>query len=376
MTGLPPDSPAPYADLAALAASLDLPGQATPFAVVDLDIMERNLGRMARYFRDRPANLRPHFKHHKCTEIARMQIDAGAVGITCQTSDEVAAAVRAGIDDVLMANVVTDRTRLASLAHSATRARVTVAVDSAATADMASEAALREGVVLSVVIEYDIGMHRSGVESIAEAVALAAHVATLRGVTFRGVMAYEGHLVKVADRPARTAGVLEAFAPMPALLDALREHGFDVQMFTGGASSTYDSAGNLPFMTDVEAGSYVLMDAAYVQLVPEFDPALAVIGTVATSRPGRPVVVDVGSKRIGSEAGTPVLAGFRATHHATSEEHNRFLVEGSPLPGVGDHVAVVPGHTCSTVALYRTLVGCRGGRYERLLEIDGRDPLA
>jgi D-serine deaminase-like pyridoxal phosphate-dependent protein len=123
MTDLLPHSPAPYAGLAALAASLELPGQATPFAVVDLDIMERNLGRMARYFRDRPANLRPHFKHHKCTEIARMQIDAGAVGITCQTSDEVAAAVRAGIDDVLMANVVTDRTRLASLADSATRAR-------------------------------------------------------------------------------------------------------------------------------------------------------------------------------------------------------------------------------------------------------------
>jgi D-serine deaminase-like pyridoxal phosphate-dependent protein len=305
-----------------------------------------------------------------------MQIDAGAVGITCQTSDEVAAAVRAGIDDVLMANVVTDRTRLASLAHSAARAGVTVAVDSAATADMASDLALREGVVLSVVIEYDIGMHRSGVESIAEAVALAEYVATLRGVTFRGVMAYEGHLVKVADRPARTAGVLEAFAPMPALLRELGEHGFDVQMFTGGASSTYDSAGNLPFMTDVEAGSYVLMDAAYVQLVPEFEPALAVIGTVATSRRGRPVVVDVGSKRIGSEAGRPALAGFRATHHATSEEHNRFLVEGSAMPGVGDHVAVVPGHTCSTVALYRTLVGCRAGRYERLLEIDGRDPLA
>jgi D-serine deaminase-like pyridoxal phosphate-dependent protein len=118
------------------------------------------------------------------------------------------------------------------------------------------------------------------------------------------------------------------------------------------------------------------MDAAYAQLVPEFEPALAVIATVATSRPGRPLVVDAGSKRIGSEAGRPVLAGFPAAHQVTSEEHNRFVVEGPRMPGVGDRVAIVPGHTCSTVSLYRTLIGCRGGRSERLLQIDGRDPLA
>ena len=374
-TGGDPRDGGPYRELAALAA-IELPGQATPFAVVDLDIMERNIARMAGYFGERLANLRPHFKHHKCTAIARMQIAAGAAGITCQTSDEAAAAVRAGIGDVLIANVVTDRTRLASLACSAADAQVTVALDSAPAAGMAAEAASREGVVLGVVVEYDIGMHRSGVESVAEAVALAEHVAALPGLAFRGVMAYEGHLVKVADRDERTAGVRAAFAPMPALLQALREHGCDVRMFTGGATSTYDSAGNLPFMTDVEAGSYVLMDAAYAQLVPEFEPALAVIGTVATSRPGRPLVVDAGSKRIGSEAGLPVLAGFPATHQATSEEHIRFAVAGARMPGVGDRVAIVPGHTCSTVALYRTLVGCRGGRRERVLEIDGRDPLA
>jgi len=370
-----PPGAGPYPALAALAA-VELPGQATPFAVVDLDAMERNIARMAGYFGERPAGLRPHFKHHKCSEIARLQIAAGAVGITCQTSDEAAAAVRAGIEDVLIASVVADRTRLAALARCAADARVTVAVDSAAAAGLAAEAAAREGVVLGVVVEYDIGMHRSGVASIPEAVALAEHVAALAGLELRGVMAYEGHLVKVADRDERAAAVRAAFAPMPELLEALREHGLEAGMVTGGATSTYDCAGSLAFMTDVEAGSYVLMDAAYAQLVPEFEPALAVIATVATSRPGRPLVVDAGSKRIGSEAGRPVLAGFPATHQATSEEHNRFVVEGARMPAVGDRVAIVPGHTCSTVALYRTLVGCRDGRRERVLEVDGRDPLA
>jgi D-serine deaminase-like pyridoxal phosphate-dependent protein len=139
MSGPPGDGP--YPGLAAFAA-VELPGQPTPFAVVDLDGMERNIARMAGYFAERPANLRPHFKHHKCSEIARMQIAAGAVGITCQTSDEVAAAVRGGIGDVLIASVVTDRTRLAALARSAADARVTVAVDSAVAAVMAAEACI------------------------------------------------------------------------------------------------------------------------------------------------------------------------------------------------------------------------------------------
>ena len=201
---------------------------------------------------------------------------------------------------------------------------MTIAVDSSAAAEMASAAARGEGTTLDVVIEYDIGMHRSGVESIPEALALADRIDSLGGLEFRGVMAYEGHLVKTADRSARTAAVLEAFAPMPALLAELGDHGHEVSMFTGGASSTYDVSGNLPFMTDLEAGSYVLMEyAAYVRLVPEFEPALAVVATVARSRPGRPLVVDAGAERIGSDVGTPVLAGFPATHQSTSEEYNR-----------------------------------------------------
>jgi D-serine deaminase-like pyridoxal phosphate-dependent protein len=126
-------------------------------------------------------------------------------------------------------------------------------------------------------------------------------------------------------------------------------------------------------MTDVQAGSYVLMDAMYVQLVPEFEPALAVVSTVATARPGRPVVLDAGAKHMATDLGQPALAGYDALWYANSEEHCGFVVSGPSLPAVGERVPVIPGHACSTIAMHGTIVGCRSGRAERMLAIDGRD---
>ena len=167
-----------------------------------------------------------------------------------------------------------------------------------------------------------------------------------------------------------------AFEPISDLLEQLKRSGLDVEMVTGGAASTYDVAYRLPYLTDVQAGSYVFMDATYARLVPEFEVALAVIATVATSRPDRPVVLDVGSKRISTDWGLPVLAGFHARHYANSEEHNRFVVDGPRMPEVGERVAVVPGHSSSTVSLYQHIVGCRNSRFERILKVDGRDAIA
>jgi len=365
-----------YAALSRI-ASVDPPGGiATPFLAVDLDAMERNIRRMAEYFAGRRASVRPHLKHHKCTEIALLQLAAGASGMTCATSDEVAAAVGAGISDVLLANVVTDRARLASVAAAAAKAAVTIAVDSPEAAELASDAAVQHGVSLRVVVEVDIGMRRSGVTSADEAVALAKHLALLPGLVFWGVMAYEGHLVAIEDRAQRSAAVREAFAMIPELLADLDRAGFKVRMVTGGAASTFESAGNLPFMTDIQTGAYVLMDGAYSRLLPEFEPALAAISTVATSRPGRPLVIDVGAKRMSTDWGDPMLAGYQATRVATSEEHCRFLLSGTSRPQVGERVAVIPGHSCSTVSFHRSMFGFRGNRFERVLRVDARDQLA
>jgi hypothetical protein len=255
-----------FDELAAMVVTLDAVEYQTPFLAVDLDAMERNLARMAEYFAQRPAALRPHLKHHKCTEIARMQLDAGARGITCATSDELAAAVRAGISDVLVANVVTDRARLASIAHSASRADVTIAADSEPSARLASDAATAAGATLRVLIEYDVGMRRSGVDAITEALELAELVTRLPGLGFRGIQAYEGHLVGIADRAERKARVTEAFAPMPEVLRELGDHGYEVEMFSGGSASTYDVSGK-PAVHDRRAGRLVRPDGRDVRSI-------------------------------------------------------------------------------------------------------------
>ena len=364
------------AGLVKAARSPDLADTATPFLVVDLDAMERNVERMAAFFRPRQVNLRPHVKHHKCSQIAKRQIEAGASGLTCATTDEVRAMAEAGIDDLLLANVVTDRPRLAALAAVAKRATVTIAADSLESVRMISEAAQREGAELGVIVDFDIGLHRNGVATIEEALLLAKEIATLPGLAFKGVMAYEGHLVALEDRDARSKAVFSAFEPVSTLVRALKANRLEVPMVTGGSASTYEAVSQLPFMTDVQAGSYVFMDATYASLLPEFELALAVVSTVATARRGRPVVLDAGSKRLATDWGTPSLLGFDSQHFATSEEHNRFHIDGPCLPVVGERVAVVPAHSCPTVSMYRNAFGCREGQLECVLEIDARDPLA
>lgn len=365
-----------YAGLAALANVPQLADQPTPFLAIDMGAMEHNIKTMADYFATRPANLRPHVKHHKCSRIARLQVEAGANGVTCSTTDEISAMVRGGINDVLLANVVADPPRLRALADAAREARVTVALDSEAAARLLSRAASAGGVEIGFVVDSDIGMGRNGVKSVAAGVELAQIACELRGLVFRGVMGYEGHIMDIVDHADRRAAVEKAFAPVAELVDELRGRGFEVEIVTGGSASTYDITGNLPFMTDIQCGTYVLMDATYTNLLPDFIPAAAVIATVCTSGSGRDIVVNVGAKRLASDWGKPRLAHLDVAHVETSEEHNQFACPEGTIPPVGERVAVVPAHTCTTMAMYSRAFGIRDGELTEVLEIDGRDPLA
>ena len=362
--------------LAVLAEVPQLRDAATPFLAVDLDAVDRNIGRLHGFFAGRPGRVRPHVKSHKCTAIARMQIDAGAHGVTCATTDEVTAMVAAGIDDVLVSSVVTDRVRLRALAAAAGVARVTATVDSAAALALLSEAADAAGVTVGIVIECDIGMRRNGVGDVAEGLALAEAVARARGVTLRGVMAYEGHLIDNPDAEERARVCVDAFGWPRQLLQELRRRGHEAPVLTGSSSATYDSTGVLPEMTDVQAGTYALMDPNYQALRPEFEQALAVIGTVLTSRPDGRLIVDFGAKRVGTDWGHARVAGLEAECLYIAEEHAVFHVPGGSPLRVGERVAVLPPHACTTMNLHRVAYGCRGGELDRPLAIDARDTYA
>ena len=364
------------AALQAIPNARNTAGMPTPYLAIDVEVMARNLQRMHSFFRGRKSRLRPHVKTHKCSTIARTQIASGATGLTCSTTDEVAAMSSAGIRDLLLANVVTDRVRLQRLANVARDAEVTVAVDSTESAGLLSEAAKRSGASIGVVIDCDIGMGRNGVSAVDEALHLANVAEELPALSVRGVMAYEGHLVGIADREERARAAVGAFALAREVFDQLRSAGFAVSIFTGGATATYDSSGIDPHMTDVQAGTYPLMDNTYAGLTPEFEPAAAVITTVLTVRSLGRLVLNVGSKRISTDVGIPRLVGYPAIFGYVAEEHTVFTLTSRSCPAVGELVAVVPGHICTTMAMHRRVPGYRDGVLETIFEIDARDPLA
>jgi D-serine deaminase-like pyridoxal phosphate-dependent protein len=358
------------------AASTVLASEPTPFLTLDVPALDRNLERMQRSLDGAGGpELWPHFKTHKCTWIVHRQLRHGAAGITCATAEEAAGLAAAGVERILLANVVADRPRLATLAAAARAAELTAVVDSAAAIALLDAAAREACATLGVAIELDVGMGRNGVEGVAQALELA-HTVAACGPHLRvvGVQAYEGHLVAVPDRGEREEQVRAALAPARELCRVLRHQGLAHDPFlAGGATATYRVAANESPPTLLQAGTYALMDATYVQLAPEFEIAAALVCTVTTIRADGRIVVDAGAKRMGLDWGSPALLDRDAEFLKTSEEHSMFRLRGAVLPAVGDRVVLALGHICTTLGMHRHLYAIAADGGVERIEIDGRD---
>ena len=321
---------------------LDLP---TPALIIDADVIEHNIATMAAA---RPGTgLRPHVKAHKCTALAAAQHAAGHTAFTCATAREVLGMAAAGLgDDLLLANEVLDPTRLAALAAAQATASITIAVDSAETVDAAASAGLRQ-----VVIDVNVGLPRCGCRP--DDAGRIADLARSRGLTVRGVMGYEGHLMVVDDRTEQRSKVAEA---MDRLLAAHAQTGGDV--ISAGGTGTYDLHDRV---TEVQAGSYVLMDSYYARLGLPFQQACFVVGTVLSATP-KYAVADVGLKAMGMDHGNPTLEtmdGQGADVWFLSDEHITFVPHAG-VAQVGDRVRVVPAHIDPTMALHEVAWLVRG----------------
>jgi D-serine deaminase-like pyridoxal phosphate-dependent protein len=311
----------------------DLP---TPALIIDADVLESNLGAMAAALPG--ARLRPHVKAHKCTALARRQAVHGHSAFTCATPREALGLAAVGLgDDVLIANEVLDRDRLRALAAFGDTARITVAVDSEETIDAAAAAGLRE-----VLIDVNVGLPRCGCAP--EDAALMAERARRAGLSVRGVMGYEGHLMAVTERGERVRKLADVTGLLAAAHAAV---GGDV-VSTGG-TGTYDLHS---VATEVQAGSYALMDTAYAALGLPFGQALFVLATVVSVSPGW-AVGDAGLKSLAMDHGQPSIDG--ATVWFCSDEHVTFAPEpDGPLVGLrpGSLVRVIPAHVDPTMALH------------------------
>jgi len=306
----------------------------TPAALVDAAALERNLRTMAEAL---PGDrLRPHVKAHKCTELARLQHRLGHRNFTCATIREMEGMAAAGLgDDLLLANEVLDTRRLGRLVRRG--ARVTVAVDSPATIEAAAAGGVRE-----VLIDVNIGLRRCGCDP--DQAGALADAAKAAGLEVRGVMGYEGHVVGFESRVERTRKMETC---MTLLASAHEAVGGPVR--SGGGTGTYDLNTGA---TEIQAGSYALMDTAYGRLGLPFEPALSILATVISVRPGRWAVADCGLKALGMDHGLPSLADG-GTVHRCSDEHVVFSPpDGGHQPAVGDRVRVLPAHVDPTVAYH------------------------
>jgi len=346
----------------------------TPALLLDLNALERNISKMSRFIREAPADLRPHVKTHKCPEIARRQIEAGAKGITCAKLGEAEAMTKFGVDDILIANQVVGKQKIKRLISLAESTHIMVAIDSIKNARELSNAAAKGGQILDVVVELNIGLNRCGAHPGADSVALAKKIVEMSGLNIRGLMGYEGHVMFIPNHSERKRMCEQALAKLTRTKSMLEKESFDVQVVSAGGTGTYDIAAVYPGITEVQAGSYATMDTKYRDLGVNFECALSLISTVISRPTEKRAVIDAGAKAITSEYGMPEPKEPMGSHlTALHEEHGILRLESDAQKlDVGDKIEFIVSHGCTTVNLHDQLNAMRGDRLEAVWSIAAR----
>jgi D-serine deaminase-like pyridoxal phosphate-dependent protein len=339
----------------------------TPVLTADLDAIERNISRMQAYCDEHGVELRPHIKTHKLPELARLQLEAGAVGITCQKLGEAEVMADAGIEDILLSFPLVGSAKAERLAALAGRVKMTVVGDSAAVAEGLSPVLARRGVEVDFLVECDTGLGRTGVQSPEEAAALAELVDGLEGLRFAGLMTYPS---------------LPETAPwLLAAREAIEARGLSVERVSGGGTPTAERTHELGVVDELRVGTYIYGDRACIAngSVPLDDCALRVVATVV-SRPTRErAIIDAGSKTLTSDlavdaTGLGLLVEYPdAEVYALNEEHGYVDVSRcEPAPEIGDRVTIVPNHACTTANMHDEIVLHRGGEVVETLPTAAR----
>ena len=341
----------------------------SPQLVIDLDVVDTNLRRMRAAFRDRPVRVRIHFKSLKCAGLARYLAAAGADGFLCAKLNEAEVLAGAGLDDVFIANQIVGPIKLRRLAELARRIRVSVCVDDSANVEALGRAAEAAGVTVGALVEVNIGMNRCGVEPGEPALALARLVQARTGLRFEGLQGYDGHLQMLPDAAERRVKCLEGVRRLVETRRLIERSGIPVAVVTGAGTGTWEFVGFEEGVTEIQPGSFILMDCAYHTVRPEFGCALSVLSTVVSRRP-RWYVLDAGSKAISRDFGTPVLKGRPGDRITKLSEEHTTVESGDPAVRLGDRFEVIPAHCCATMNLHRRCVAIRGQRIEALWDIE------
>ena len=345
----------------------------TPAAVIDMDRVEHNIARVQAACDAAGVANRPHIKTHKSPVLAKLQIAAGAKGITCQKLGEAEVMAEAGIDDILISyNLIGDE-KMARLGALQAKANMTVAADNSVVIAGLPQAAAASGRPLAVVVECDTGRKRAGVETPAEAIALARQIAGLKGLTFAGFMLY----------PTET-GWAEAQRFYDEALAGVRAHGLDAAMVSTGGTPNLKHVGKLKGATEHRPGTYIYNDRMQVAagVAAWDDCALQIYSTVVSRAAPDRGILDAGSKTLTSDTGGGldghglILEHPEARIARFAEEHGFLdLSRSNTRPNVGDVVRIVPNHVCVVVNMMDEVVMVRGDEIVGTLPVAARGKL-
>jgi D-serine deaminase-like pyridoxal phosphate-dependent protein len=343
----------------------------TPALIVDAAALERNIARMAAFFAEGNCRLRPHVKAHKTPEIARRQLAAGScVGLTCATVGE-AESVADIAGDILIANELIGPGKCERAAALAVRLRhrtgrdltLTVAVDSDEGLHRLADAARALGTSIGVLVDVNVGQERCGVSTADEALALARRISDTSGVRLRGVMGYEGHVQPIRARDERALRAQQAMMTLVATADRIREAGLPCDAVSSGGTGTFDISGRFPGVTEIQAGSYALMDTDYRDVGVPFEQAFWILGTVVSRPTPTRCVADCGHKSATKDHALPSVDGVPgATVTAFNDEHAVIALPQDASLAIGDRVRLIPSHTDPTINLHDVMYVIGGDR--------------
>ena len=349
----------------------------TPALIVDLEVMERNLSRMADYAAAHNLRLRPHTKTHKIPALGAMQIALGAAGLTVAKSTEAEIMVNSGTPDLLIAYPVLGAQKLERIKAVSKKTSVTISVDSVEVAQQLSDA----GLLVGVLAEMDAGMGRVGVEPGAPLIDLAKAISRMPGLTFRGIAFYPGH-IKSTDE----AG-MSAMAKLGALLESVRSDlthaGIEAAIFSGGSTPTMWHSHEVPVMNEIRPGTYIFNDrnTVFSGACAVEDCAASILCTVVSTSVKDQFVIDGGSKTFSSDMAAEAGHGWvvelpGAMFAKMNEEHGRVtLADAKSKVKIGERVRVIPNHICVAVNLHEKIYGVRGGEVEEVWAVEGRGKL-
>jgi D-serine deaminase-like pyridoxal phosphate-dependent protein len=354
----------------------------TPALILELDAFERNLRTLAESVKGRGVRVRAHAKTHKCPDIAKRQIEHGAIGMCCQKVSEAQALVEGGIADVLVSNEVVGAPKIARLAELAKRAHVGVCVDNPQNLAALEAAVEHAGAKLDVYIELEVGMRRCGIAPGPEALEMARTISRSKNLRFAGLQAYHGraqHMRTMEQRHAAIESAAQHVYEMKRLLEAAR---IACPIVTGAGSGTYMLEVEAGAWNEIQPGSYIFMDVDYAKNewaapLPRYEHALFVLATVMSRPAADRAILDAGLKASSVDSGMPLIWQREGlTYRGASDEHGAVdIANGAAAPALGEKLYLVPGHCDPTVNLYDFYVCVRRGRVEALWPITARGAL-